>query len=223
MRPRRETTRSNEFAYFVSTQTAGRKPFFRHDRWARLILDTINHYRETGYKLHAFVIMPDHLHLLITPDESVEKSVQLIKGGFSFRAKKELQWTGDIWQPGFTDHRIRDEEDWSRHLDYIRTNPIEARLAEDIALYEFIGFPGIEFPRGLKPPSIADPNVRAEARTLQPETGTLQPGALTFPPPSKIETAPTGTSPSVVKGTGFSPSEESPSGSGALAPEGGKR
>jgi len=169
MRPTRETTRSNEFAYFVSTQTAGRKPFFRHDRWARLMLAIINHYQGTGYLLHAFVIMPDHLHLLITPVESVEKSVQLIKGGFSFRAKRELEWNGEIWQPGFTDHRIRDEEDWSRHLEYIRTNHLEAKLVEDIALYEFVGFPNIEFPRGLKPASPGEQDVRAEARTLHPE------------------------------------------------------
>jgi putative transposase len=152
------------------------------------MLSTINHYRETGYKLHAFVIMPDHLHLLITPKGSVEKSVQLIKGGFSFRAKKELEWTGDIWQPGFTDHRIRDEEDWGRHLQYIRSNPIEARLAEDIALYEFMGCPDIEFPRGLKPAVIAASDVRAEARTLQPEARTLQTEARTLQPaPSMLQ------------------------------------
>jgi putative transposase len=162
MRPTRETTRSNEFAYFVSTQTAGRKPFFRHDRWARLMFATINHYTGTGYQLHAFVIMPDHLHLLITPVESAEKSVQLIKGGFSFRAKRDLEWNGEIWQPGFTDHRIRDEEDWKRHLECIRSNPLEAKLVEDIALYEFMGFPCIAFPRGLKPSSIVDSNVRAK-------------------------------------------------------------
>jgi putative transposase len=170
MRPTRQTTRSNEFSYFVSTQTLGRKPFFRHDRWARLMLATIHHYAGTGYLLHAFVIMPDHLHLLITPTESVEKSVQLIKGGFSFRAKRELQWPGEIWQPGFTDHRIRDEEDWNRHLEYIRTNPIEAKLCNGIALYEFMGRPSVEFPRGLKPEVCDSSNVRAEARTLQPET-----------------------------------------------------
>jgi len=167
MRPTRERIRSNEFAYFVSTQTAARKPFFRHDRWARLMLVPINHYRGTGYHLRAFVIMPDHLHLLITPVKSVEKSVQLIKGGFSFRAKRAFEWNGEIWQPGFTDHRIRDEEVWKRHLEYIRANPIEARLVEDIALYEFIGFPDSAFPRGLKPADVSGHNVRAEARTLQ--------------------------------------------------------
>ena len=170
MRPKRGTIRSSEGSYFISTQTADRRPFFRHARWARLMLGTIKHYDRTGYNLHAFVIMPDHLHLLITPIESVEKSVQLIKGGFSFRAKHELDWKFDIWQPRFTDHRIRDEEDWNRHLKYIRSNPIEARLVEDSVLYEFIGLPSIEFPQGLKPIETASLNVRAEARTLHGQT-----------------------------------------------------
>jgi putative transposase len=151
VRPKRETTRSNEFAYFVSTQTADRKPFFRHERWTRLLLSTLNHYDGNGYTLHAYVVMPDHLHLLITPLETIEKSVQLIKGGFSFRAKRELEWTGEIWQPGFTDHHIRDEEDWLRHMEYIRMNPVEAKLVEDPVLYEFMGFPNKDFPQGLKP------------------------------------------------------------------------
>ena len=178
MRPTRETIRRKEYAYFVSTQTAGRKPFFRHDRWARLMLATINHYQGAGYQLHAYVIMPDHLHLLITPTESVEKSVQLIKGGFSFRAKRELAWNGEIWQPGFTDHRIRDEEDWQHHLSYIQNNPVNAHLVSNLADYEFMGIPDISFPRGLKPGTVAHIDVRAEARTLQSaEARTLQPDA----------------------------------------------
>ena len=174
MRPQREAIESNEYAYFVSTQTQGRKPFFRHERWARLMLTILNHYDGSGYKLHAYVVMPDHLHLLITPFDAIEKSVQLIKGGFSFRAKREFEWTGEIWQTGFTDHRIRDEEDWKRHLAYIRQNPIEARLVEGGFPYEFIGLPSIEFPQGLKPADSGAANVRAEARTLH-----LKPGPFT--------------------------------------------
>ncbi len=148
MRPRRETNRTNEFAYFVSTQTVGRTPFFRHERWARLMIATIERYAQKDYVLHAFVVMPDHMHLLISPSEAVEKSVQLIKGGFSFRAKRELSWKGEIWQPGFTDHRIRDEEDWNRHLEYIRTNPINARLVEDLKPFPYICFANQAFPQG---------------------------------------------------------------------------
>jgi putative transposase len=176
MRPAREKIRSNEIgaAYFVSTQTAGRKPFFRHEKWARLMLDVLKHYDGIGYKLHAYVLMPDHLHLLITPSETLEKSVQLIKGGFSFRAKRELEWKFDIWQQGFTDRCIRDEEDWNRHLEYIRANPIEARLVEDSVLYEFTDFPNAKFPQGLKPGVVIEDDVRAEARTRQPYPATIR-------------------------------------------------
>src|SRR5208337_1138336 len=135
MRPRREEFRNQHLAYFVSTQTVQRKPFFRHQRWAALLRDTILHYCDKEYSLHAFVIMPDHVHLLIVPDTTIEKAVQLIKGGFSFRAKRELEWKFDIWQQGFSDHSIRDEADWQHHLEYIRRNPVEAKLVEDVRLY----------------------------------------------------------------------------------------
>jgi putative transposase len=170
MRPTREEHGNSRAAYFVSTQTAGRKPFFRHENWARLMIATLSHYALKDFTLHAYVIMPDHLHILITPRESLEKTVQLIKGGFSFRARRELSWRFDIWQPGFTDHRIRDEEDWKQHLEYIRKNPIEAKLVNDPALYEFMGFPESDFPEGLKPSSTIVSSVRAEARTLQSYT-----------------------------------------------------
>jgi len=123
--------------------------------------------------LHAYVIMPDHLHLLIVPKESLEKAIQLIKGGFSFRARKEFEWKSDIWQPGFSDHRIREEEDWKNHLGYIRRNPIEARLVEASETYPFIGFPSTDFPQGLKPRVLnQDQDVRAKARTLRADART---------------------------------------------------
>jgi hypothetical protein len=131
--------------------------------------ETILNYCEAGYSLHSYVIMPDHLHLLIVPTETLEKAVQLIKGGFSFRAKRDFAWKSDIWQPGFSDHRIRDEEDWIRHLEYIHRNPIRSRLTDP---YPYIGFPDAGFPQGLKPPAAKDTSdVRAEARTLQGTSG----------------------------------------------------
>ena len=181
MRPQREKTRNNGYVYFVSTQTEGRKPFFRHERWARLLIATLNHYGESNYVLHAYVGMPDHLHALLSPFESIEKSVQLIKGGFSYRAKREFDWKTTIWQEGFTDHRIRDLEDWNRHLEYIRINPVRARLAEDPALYPYVGFPNPQFPLGLKPQELlGGADVRAEARTLPAEAHLVQSEARAF-------------------------------------------
>ena len=69
------------------------------------------------FEVHEFVIMPNHVHVLITVDESmsIEKAVQLIKGNFSFRAKADLGFAGEVWQRGFSDVQIRDEESFRAH------------------------------------------------------------------------------------------------------------
>jgi len=102
------------------------------------MLDVLAHYREQSkYALHEFVVMPDHLHLLITPatDISLERAVQLIKGGFSYRLGKSKR--GLVWQESFTNHRIRDEQDYAHHSDYIRMNPVRAGLVERPELYPY--------------------------------------------------------------------------------------
>jgi len=96
------------------------------------------HYREQmRYVLHEFVIMPDHLHLLLTPeaDISIERALQLIKGGFSYRLGKAKR--GPVWQESFTNHRIRDQHDYERHAGYIRMNPVRARLVERPEMYPY--------------------------------------------------------------------------------------
>jgi len=67
------------------------------------------YYRSKGkFLLHAFVIMPDHLHALITPapQVSLEKALQFIKGGFFFRLKSKL----DVWMRSFNESLIMSEE-----------------------------------------------------------------------------------------------------------------
>src|SRR5690242_4824299 len=112
MKPTREHATSNHQTYMVTSETFARRCLFRNDRWARLFIDCLYHYRSSAYSLHAFVIMPDHFHVLMSPRQSLERAVQLIKGGFSYRAKTELGSNLDVWQRGFSDHRIRDERDW---------------------------------------------------------------------------------------------------------------
>ena len=99
--------------------------------------------------------MPDHFHILITPSVTVERAVQFIKGGFSYRVKKELQSPMEIWQTGFSDHRIRDAEDYRIHVGYIWRNPVGKRLVETAADYPYCSaHPGSlkdEVPQWLKP------------------------------------------------------------------------
>jgi putative transposase len=121
--------------FFVTTATAARLPIFRRDASANLLIETLAHYRDKGkYLLHDFVIMPDHIHLLLTPSEeiSLERAVQFIKGGFSFRLRR-----GRVWQQSFTNHRIRDSEDFERHREYIRMNPVHAHLCATPESYPY--------------------------------------------------------------------------------------
>jgi putative transposase len=164
MRPARESVKSGGQTYFVSSQTIARRPFFRHERWVQLMEEVLQHYRGDSYLLHAYVVMPDHFHIIITPRESLERAMQNIKGGFSFRAKRAFDWKFDIWQAGFSDHRIRDIEDWNHHISYMRYNPVKAKLAAD---YRYLAFDLDPIPQRLKPIFLAGSNGGAEAPPLQ--------------------------------------------------------
>lgn len=107
---------------------------------AALFIEVLRSYMRAGkFTVHAFVVMPDHVHMLMTvPGEvSVEKATQLIKGGFSFRAKKELGFQGEVWQRGFSDVRITNEESFRDHQRYIDQNPVKAGLAKTVDEYPY--------------------------------------------------------------------------------------
>jgi len=177
MVPMREVATNNGQTYFVSFQTAKHAPLFRNERWAQFLLNMIERYR-MDYGLRDFVIMHDHLHLLMTPQGAVARSVQLIKGGYSFQARREFHWKGPIWQDGFSDHRLRDAEDGQVHLRYIAKNVAslpgggtsfcgaQSRLLLDA------------FPQWLKPLSMQSSNGGAEAPPLQSETAPIVEGKL---------------------------------------------
>jgi putative transposase len=115
---------------------------------ANLFMRVLVHYRGEGkYLLHEFVLMPDHFHLLLTPGStlSLERALQFVKGGYSFRARKELGFEGEIWQRGFTDHLIRDAQDFETHRSYIRNNPVIRGLVSRAEEYPYCSaHPGFE-------------------------------------------------------------------------------
>ncbi len=122
--------------YFITASTFQKRNILQSDRMAGLFVNVLLHYRRQGkYLLHEFVVMPDHFHLLITPLETLERSMQLIKGGFSFRAKKELGFVHEIWQPSYYDRRVRDLEEYFSFREYIRRNAVKRGLAENPERY----------------------------------------------------------------------------------------
>jgi putative transposase len=115
--------------YFITASTFQRQSLFQSERMAQLFIGVLKHYRrQQKYLLHEFVLMPNHFHLLITPALTLERAIQLIKGGFSYRAKRELGFTGEIWQPSFYDRRVRDIAEYQAFREYIHLNPVKKGL-----------------------------------------------------------------------------------------------
>jgi putative transposase len=126
--------------YFATSRTAEAKALLQTERMANLFIDVLRCYTTAGkFKVYEFVVMRNHFHVLLKVDEgtTIEKAVQMIKGNFSYRAKKELGFSGEIWQKGFSDVRITDEESYSRHVEYIFENPVKAGLARSAEEYPY--------------------------------------------------------------------------------------
>src|ERR1700704_3320925 len=77
------------------------------------------------------LLCPDHFHLIVSPTGiTLERTMQLIKGGFSFQLNKNLRVKREVWQPSFQDRRIRDSLEYQRFKDYIWQNPVKRFLAK---------------------------------------------------------------------------------------------
>ena len=131
MKPKRRISPSG--AYFVTFSTSQRIRLFVVEKYVRLFLKTLYQYKRQGaFRLYAFVIMPEHVHLLLTPQGiTLERAVQLIKGGYSRSFGLEFGLKKEVWQRGFTDHRIRDTHDFALHREYIHLNPVKRGLVQN--------------------------------------------------------------------------------------------
>jgi putative transposase len=144
--------------YFVTSRTWESRKLFMKPPVCEIVIGTLFHYRDKhNYLLHAFVLIPDHIHLILTPgtDISLERAVQFVKGGSARRISQTLNYRWPVWQRGYTDHRIRDPQDYGHHLRYIESNPVKAGLALSVKEYPWCSvsgrFPVDEAPQELKP------------------------------------------------------------------------
>lgn len=80
--------------------------------------------------LHAYVVMPNHVHVLWTPNISLADLVRHVKGPTACQANRHLGRTGEpFWQQEYFDRTVRKEKEFSRICRYIEWNPVNAGLA----------------------------------------------------------------------------------------------
>ena len=105
--------------------------FLKQPDVAQLVMASIHCGAEIGhYEMHAWAIMPNHVHLLFTPHVNVSRLLGSLKGASAKRANLLLGRTGrPFWQDESYDHLVRNDEELRRIQRYIENNPVLAGLA----------------------------------------------------------------------------------------------
>ena len=131
--------------YFIVGVTKARRAIFADEANMRLLRETLHRVKELyPFKMHAYVFLPDHFHILIFVPETtnVSKLMQSWQRNFTlnYKAARGITRSLRLWQRGFWDHVIRDADDYEQHFHYIHYNPVKhgyARRAGDYAHTSF--------------------------------------------------------------------------------------
>ena len=135
-----EEVLSSSRTFFATTKTSMGRRLLQSEGNALLLVEVLRSYAVARkFQLHDFVIMPDHVYLLLTVNDetTIEKAMQLIKGRFSYRLKREGGYNGEVWQPGFSEVRADDKRSFLAYREYIAENPVKAGLADSRDQYPF--------------------------------------------------------------------------------------
>ena len=130
-----------KYAYFLTLCTHQRCPRFAS---ADVAMSTLTQFRESAmafaFEITAYCVMPDHAHLLCTALSDASDLIAFVgdaKQQSAYRSSKSIG--GRLWQKGFYDHVLRDDDQTLAVVRYIVANPVRAGLANGIGEYPFCG------------------------------------------------------------------------------------
>lgn len=110
--------------------------FLKMPNIAQLVVDAIQ--CGSDYSLHSWVVMPNHVHLLITPRAEASAIMRKLKGATAREANKQLHREGKpFWQHESYDRLVRSPEEFRRVESYIVQNPVRAGLAASVEEYRW--------------------------------------------------------------------------------------
>ena len=126
--------------YFVTANTASRRPVFADDHAARLFLAELGRLRRgLGFALLGYVVMPDHIHLVVAPGPiaNLSRIMQSVKGRFAREWNHRRGKSGSIWQQRYYESAVRSEQQLVQWLKYIDDNPVHAGLTHSPQEYPY--------------------------------------------------------------------------------------
>jgi len=117
--------------------------YLRDERIARLVQDALKYFDGHRYRLIAWCVMPNHVHVLIEMmGESLSKIVHSWKSYTAHQANKLLGRNGVFWGPDYFDRYIRDEKHLNATVEYILRNPVKAGLVDVPEEWPWAGYAG---------------------------------------------------------------------------------
>lgn len=135
-------------------QTGGKTlfvTFVTKHRWVlpeairQLVMDACLHDDGSKYLLHGCVVMPDHVHLILSPLNDADGAVHSlseimngIKGASAHAVNRALARTGSVWQPERFDHLLRAGESARSKVEYVCANPVRAGLVANEGEYPWL-------------------------------------------------------------------------------------
>ena len=130
------------YAYFVTVRCFEGRDFFKDQQLAQEVTNCLLELRSRSKtRIFAYCLMPNHLHLLLTPSEnqvSVPKFMQIFKGKTTHIFWK-YGFKGRLWQKSYYDHIMRSYEDLHETAKYILNNPVRKNMVTEISEYPFSG------------------------------------------------------------------------------------
>jgi putative transposase len=121
----------HELPTLVTSNIDKRQRLFEFRVAVRMLLEVLGEVRrDTGFELHAWVVMPDHVHFVIQlrPPAKLGRVMQLIKGRFAYRHNKLSGSVGNVWQTRYHARVLRHERAFNAAIQYVHNNPVAAGL-----------------------------------------------------------------------------------------------
>jgi putative transposase len=129
--------------YFLTASVAGRRPIFAEPNHAKVVLDAIRWLHGSGrFFVDAAVVMPDHFHMAGQLQQSTLSNVMHTLKRFSANKIVRVGVATPVWQKGYYDHALRDDEDYRIKVQYLIDNPVRAGLVKRAQDYPFLLLPG---------------------------------------------------------------------------------
>ena len=128
--------------HFITSVTRERKPIFHDVNNIEILIETIRFYQRRGdIHLLGYVVMPDHVHLMLIPQKgTISDVMRNIKAYSATTIRQRAKIDSDVWQNSFYDHIVTGRRDFESKLNYMHENPLRRKIVDRLDSYPYSSY-----------------------------------------------------------------------------------